>query len=40
MELTEEETKNLSDLEMYESYEWFVEITKYTAGKSFGELAL
>ena len=40
MELSPEDKKNLDDLDKYDNYQWFVEITKYTPGQSFGELAL
>jgi hypothetical protein len=40
MELTAEDLEWLDALDMYQETEWFVEVSKLTPGRTFGELAL
>lgn len=40
MHLTLQEKKNLDEIEAFEEYQWFVEVSKLKSGDCFGELAL
>ena len=40
MDLTNEERKNLADIQQYEKVNWYIEGCKLKAGQGFGELAI
>ena len=40
MKLKTYEKLNLDDIEKFEQYQWFVDVSKLVSGSSFGELAL